>query len=53
MIPQIIRSTSNSLLPEIEQLIEQKGKHLAQYLNTEISRLYWSIGNYNFTKVEY
>lgn len=40
-------------MPEIEQLIEQKGRHLAQYLNTEISRLYWSIGNYIITKVEY
>ncbi|MDP4290659.1 MAG: DUF1016 N-terminal domain-containing protein [Bacteroidota bacterium] len=53
MLLQIIQNTSNSLLPEIEKLIEQKGRHLAQYLNTEISRLYWSIGNYIFTKVEY
>lgn len=53
MTPQIIQHTSNSLLPEIEQFIEQKGRHLTQYLNTEISRLYWSIGNYIITKVEY
>ena len=53
MLPSIIQDTQNRLLPEIILLIEQKGKHLARFLNTEISCLYWSIGHHIITKVEY
>lgn len=53
MLKQIVQNTSSLLLSEIEQLINQKGKQLALYLNTEVSRLYWSIVNYIITKVEY
>jgi hypothetical protein len=44
---------SNQLLLGIEQLIEQTGRNVAVYLNTEISRLYWSIGNYFVTELQY
>ncbi|GHS91899.1 DUF1016 domain-containing protein [Bacteroidia bacterium] len=41
-----INNKSNQLLQGIEHLIEQTGRQVAVYLNTTISRLYWSIGNY-------
>lgn len=53
MKPQIIENTSNRLLFGIQNLIEQKGRIVAFYLNTEISRLYWSIGNYIVTEVQH
>lgn len=52
-MPQIIENTSNRLLTGIRNLIEQKGRNVAFYLNTEISRLYWSIGNYIVAEVQY
>ncbi|MDR2840889.1 MAG: PDDEXK nuclease domain-containing protein, partial [Paludibacter sp.] len=48
-----INNKSNQLLLGIEQLIEQTGRNVAVYLNTEISRLYWSIGNYIVTELGY
>jgi len=50
---QIIDDTSNQLLFGIEQLIEQTGRNAAVYLNTTVSRLYWSIGNYIVTEMQY
>ena len=50
---QIIEDTSNQLLLGIEKLIEQTGRNVAVFLNTEISRLYWSIGNYVITGMQY
>jgi hypothetical protein len=41
-----INNKSNQLLQGIEHLFEQTGRQVAVYLNTTISRLYWSIGNY-------
>ncbi|KAA6340341.1 hypothetical protein EZS27_011791 [termite gut metagenome] len=48
-----INNKSNQLLLGIENLIEQKGRNVAVYLNAEISRLYWSIGNYIVTEMQY
>jgi predicted nuclease of restriction endonuclease-like (RecB) superfamily len=48
-----INNKSNQLLIVIERLIEQTGRNVAVYLNTEISRLYWSIGNYILTEIGY
>ena len=45
--------SSNRLLLGIEQLIEQTSKNVAVYLNSTISRLYWSIGNYIITEIQY
>jgi len=53
MKSQIIDKTSSHLLLGIQKLIEQKGRNVAFYLNTEISRLYWSIGNYIVTEVQH
>ena len=50
---QIIEDTSNLLLLGIEKLIEQTGRNVAVHLNTEISRLYWSIGNHIVTEMQY
>ena len=50
---QIIEDISNKLLLGIENLIEQTGKNVAVYLNTEISCLYWAIGNYIVTEMQY
>jgi len=50
---QIIEDASNRLLIGIERLIEQTGRNVAVYLNTEISRLYWSIGNYIINGIQY
>ncbi|MFV0555439.1 MAG: DUF1016 N-terminal domain-containing protein [Mangrovibacterium sp.] len=50
---QIVQNTTNRLFPSIEELIEQKGRNLARYLNVEISQLYWSIGNRIISEVEY
>ena len=44
---------TNRLLLGIETLIEQAGRSIAVYLNTEISRLYWIIGNYIVTEMQY
>ncbi|MDR3226441.1 MAG: DUF1016 N-terminal domain-containing protein, partial [Prevotellaceae bacterium] len=48
-----INDNSNRLLLGIERLIEQTGKNVAVYLNATISRLYWSIGNYIVTDMQY
>jgi len=48
-----INNKSNQLLFGIEQLIEQTGRNVAVYLNTQVSRLYWSIGNYIITEMQY
>jgi predicted nucleic acid-binding Zn finger protein len=48
-----ISDDSNRLLHEIERLIEQTGRNVAVYLNATISRLYWSIGNYIVTGIQY
>ena len=53
MPPQIIEDTSNHLLLGIEKLIEQISKNVAVYLNAEISRLYWAIGNYIISEMQY
>jgi len=53
MNPQIIEDTSNQLLFGIEQLIEKTGRNAAVYLNAQISCLYWSIGNYIITQMQY
>ena len=42
---------TNRLLLGIETLIEKAGRNIAVYLNTEINRLYWSIGNYIITEM--
>jgi len=44
---------TNHLLLGIETLIEKAGKNIAVYLNAEISRLYWSIGNHIVTEIQY
>ena len=49
---QII-DTSNQLLFGIEKIIRQTGRNAAVYLNAEINRLYWSIGNYIITELQY
>ncbi|MDR1859306.1 MAG: hypothetical protein LBR06_00085 [Bacteroidales bacterium] len=48
-----IKDDSSRLLQGIERLIEQTGKQVAVYLNTTISRLYWSIGNHIVTEIQY
>jgi len=53
MKPQIIEDVGNRLLVGIEKLIEQTGRNVAVYLNAEISRLYWSIGNYIISGIQY
>jgi hypothetical protein len=50
---QIIEDTSSQLLFGIEKLIEQTSRNVSVFLNTEISRLYWSIGNYIIDEVQY
>ena len=49
----IIEDTSNKLLGGIEKLIERTGVNIAVYLNAKISRLYWSIGNYIVSEMQY
>jgi predicted nuclease of restriction endonuclease-like (RecB) superfamily len=49
----VVEETSNQLLLGIARLIEQKGKNVAVYLNWEISQLYWSIGNYIISEIQY
>jgi len=44
---------TNRLLFGIETLIEKSGRSIAVYLNTEISRLYWAIGNHIVTEMQY
>ncbi|KAA6339352.1 hypothetical protein EZS27_012712 [termite gut metagenome] len=48
-----INNKSNQLLLGIENLIEQKGRNVAVFLNAEVSRLYWSIGNYIIIEMQY
>jgi hypothetical protein len=48
-----MNDNSNRLLFGIESLIEQTSRNVAVHLNTEISRLYWSIGNYIVTEIQY
>ena len=48
-----INENTDRLLFGIERLIEQTGKNVAVYLNTAISRLYWSIGNHIVTELQY
>ena len=48
-----INENSNCLLLGIERLIEQTGRNVAIYLNTTISCLYWSIGNYIVTEIRH
>ncbi|MDR2847480.1 MAG: PDDEXK nuclease domain-containing protein [Bacteroidales bacterium] len=48
-----INNKSNQLLLGIENLIEQKSRNVAVYLNTEVSHLYWSIGNYILIGIGY
>lgn len=50
---QIVEDASNQLLSGIERLIKQTGRNVAVYLNAEVSRLYWSIGNYIITEIHY
>jgi predicted nuclease of restriction endonuclease-like (RecB) superfamily len=42
---------TNRLLLGIEILIEKTSRNAAVYLNTEINRLYWSIGNHIITEM--
>ena len=48
-----IKENSSRLLLGIERLIEQTGKNVALYLNTTISHLYWSIGKYIISEIQY
>ena len=48
-----IAKSSNRLLFGIEKLIEQASRNVAVYLNTTISRLYWAIGSYIVTEMQY
>ena len=50
---QIIENTSNQLLSGIERIIERTGKKVAVYLNAEISQMYWSIGDYIVSEMQY
>lgn len=49
----IVQDSSKVLYSKIEELIKQKGRHIAKYLNVEISQLYWSIGNFIITEIDY
>ena len=49
----IINNKSDQLLLVIEKLIEQTGRNVAVYLNSQISRLYWSIGNHIIVEMQY
>jgi len=48
-----VNNKSAQLLLGIEKLIEKTGRNVAVYLNTKISSLYWSIGNYIITEMQY
>jgi len=48
-----LNNQGDQLLLGIENLIEQTNRNVAVYLNTEISRLYWSIGNYIVSEIQY
>ncbi|MDR0970409.1 MAG: PDDEXK nuclease domain-containing protein [Lentimicrobiaceae bacterium] len=48
-----ITESSNRLLQGIETLIEHTGRQVAVYLNSTISCLYWSIGNYILIELQY
>ena len=43
----------SKLLLGIEKLIENTSKNAAIYLNVEISRTYWAIGNYIISEIKY
>ncbi len=49
----IVQDSSKVLYSKIEELIKQKGRHIAKYLNVEISQLYWSIGNFIISEIYY
>ncbi len=49
----IVQDSSKVLYSKIEVLIKQKGRHIAKYLNVEISQLYWSIGNFIISEIDY
>jgi len=53
MKTEIVANTSQQLLLGIEKLIERAAGNVAVYLNTEISRLYWSIGHHILTETRY
>lgn len=44
---------TNRLLLGVETLIQKAGKNIAVYLNAEINHLYWAIGNYIVTEMQY
>ena len=48
-----INENSNRLLLGIKRLIEHTSKNVALYLNTTVSRFYWSIDNYIITEMQY
>jgi predicted nuclease of restriction endonuclease-like (RecB) superfamily len=48
-----IDENSNHLFQGIERLIDQTGKQVAVYLNSAVSCLYWTIGNYIITEIQY
>jgi hypothetical protein len=48
-----VANKSTQLLLGIERLIEQTGRDIAVYLITQISRLYWTIGNYIIVELQY
>ena len=50
---QTVEDTGNRLLFGIEQLIERTENKVSLYLNTEISCLYWSIGNHIVNEMQY
>ena len=48
-----IDDKSNRIFLGIEHLIETTSKQVAISLNVEVSRLYWSIGNYIISQIQY
>ena len=48
-----IDDKSNRIFLGIEHLIENTSKQIAISLNVEVSRLYWSIGNYIISQIQY
>lgn len=48
-----VENKSNLLLIGVEKLIEATKTKVALSLNTELSQLYWSIGNYVISEIQY
>jgi len=48
-----LSTETNRLLFGIETLIQNTSRNVAVYLNAEISRLYWAIGNYIVSEMQY